>query len=51
MWACPFTRDYGMFVAVSLLGLQRQTLLGLQTFEQLMQVRRDQRDDKTTNCT
>ena len=41
MWACPFTRDYGMFVAVAMLGQHRQTLMGLRTFEQLMQVREE----------
>lgn len=41
MWACPFTRDYGMFVAVAMLGQHRQTLMGLHTFEQLMQVREE----------
>ena len=38
MWACPSTSDYGMFVAVAMLQQHRDTLLGLRTFEQLMQV-------------
>ena len=45
MWACPYTRDYGMFVAVGMLRLHKGTLMEVGTFEQLMQVGWG-RDDK-----
>ena len=38
MWTCPFTGEFGMFVGVAVLTHLKDTLMTMQSFEDLMEV-------------